>query len=180
MGDMKKGRRTGWLIAAATAIALGAFLVFLSDRASDQDKQSFSRSLLPAAPVAANPTVGSSSQSAVDPDSAWEVIDPDTVDELPPYKEVVVGRALVRVAEELLLGTLTDHVVLAVPQLGQVYEGAIEEVETDPWGNVSYIGLVRDVDDRDYRFHITAGARNTFATIGTSRGSFELGRVNTK
>ena len=96
------------------------------------------------------------------------------MDELPPYKEEVVGRALVRVSEELLLGTFTDHVVLAVPQLGQVYEGAIEEVETDPWGNVSYIGLLRDVDDRDYRFLITAGARNTFASIGTSRGSFEL------
>ena len=107
-------------------------------------------------------------------DSAWVVVDPATVDELPPYKEAVAGRALVRVSDALRLGVMTDRVVIAVPQVGQIYEGVIEVVETDPWGNISYVGLIRDVDDRDYRFLITAGARNTFAHIGTSRGTFEL------
>ena len=106
--------------------------------------------------------------------TAWVLVDPESVDELPPYKEVVANRALVRVSEALRQGTIADRVLLTVPQLGQQYEGVVEEVETDSWGNVSYVGLLRDVDDRDYRFLITAGAVNTFAHIGTSRGSFEL------
>ena len=39
---------------------------------------------------------------------------------------------------------------------------------------MSYIGLLREADGRGYRFIITAGARNTFAHVGTSRGTFEL------
>ena len=171
---MNKGSSRRWLLAAATVFALGVFFLFLFDRVSDPDTQSSSRPPLPAAPAADNATVRPSPQSPVEPDLAWEVIDPDTVDELPPYKEMVAGRALVRISEELLLGTLTDQVVLAVPQIGQIYEGVIEEVETDAWGNVSYVGLVRGVDGRDYRFLITAGLRNTFAHIGTPRGTFEL------
>ena len=93
---------------------------------------------------------------------------------MPPYKEVVANRALVRVSEALRLGTIADRIALVVPQLGQEYEGVVEEISVDSWGNWSYVGLLRDVDDRDYRFLITAGAINTFAHIGTSRDSFEL------
>ena len=107
-------------------------------------------------------------------ESAWEIVDPDKVDELPSYKEVVPGRALVRVSEALRLGLAGNRIKLTVPQIGQAFDGAIEQVDQDPYGNLSYIGLHTEADGRKYRFIITAGARNTFAHIGTSRGTFEL------
>ena len=106
--------------------------------------------------------------------AAWVVVDPESVDELPPYKEVVAGRALVRVSEALRLGMAGDRIALEVPQLGRTFDGVVERQESDPYGNVSYIGLLKEANGRDYRFVITAGARNTFAQIGTSRGTFEL------
>ncbi len=171
---MKSGRKKWWLIAAAIALASGAFLAFLSDRTPSTPDEVTSKS--PSSPASVEAAVPASQPppTLVPKGSAWVVIDPSTVDELPPYKEVVAGRALVQVSEALRLGAMSNRVGLAVPQLGQTYDGVIEQVETDPWGNVSYVGLVRDVDDRDYRFLITAGARNTFAHIGTSRGTFEL------
>ncbi|MDE0680153.1 MAG: M12 family metallo-peptidase [Gammaproteobacteria bacterium] len=61
-----------------------------------------------------------------------------------------------------------------MPQLGAIFEGIVERLETDSYGNVSYVGLLTEADGRDYRFIITAGARNTFAHITTSRGTYEL------
>ena len=174
VGNMKSGRKTGWLLAAAIAVALGAFVAFLWDpgpQTSDKPSSEIPRA---AGSIGAGLSDSPPIDRPVGSDSAWVVVDPASVIELPPYKEVVAGRALVRVSEALRLGTMTDRVVLAVPQLAQVYEGVIEEVDVDPWGNVSYVGLLRDLDDRDYRFLITAGALNTFAHIGTSRGTFEL------
>ena len=83
-------------------------------------------------------------------------------------------RALVRVSTALRQGAMSNRMTLAVPQLGRNFEGMIEEMDEDYWGNVTYLGLVRDVDGRNYRFVVTAGPRNTFAHIGTSKGTFEL------
>lgn len=114
--------------------------------------------------------------AAPDPglENAWRIVDPESVDELPPYKEVAPGRVLVRVSEALRLGLAGDRIGIHVPQLGWTFEGIVERSETDAYGNVSHIGLLRESDGRDYRFVITAGARNTFAHIGTSRGTYEL------
>ena len=121
---------------------------------------------------------GSPGQSLGAPDSslenAWRIVNPGSVNELPPYKEVVPGRVLVRVSEALRLGMGGDRIALAVPQLGTTFEGVVERFETDSYGNVSYIGLLTEADGRNYRFIITAGAHNTFAHIGTSHGSYEL------
>ena len=175
VGNMKSGRKTGWLLAAAIAVVLGAFVAFLWDGGGPQTSNKASSEIPRAAgSIGAGLSDSPPIDRPVGSDSAWVVVDPATVDELPPYKEEVAGRALVRVSDALRLGVMTDRVVMAVPQVGQIYEGVIEVVETDPWGNISYVGLIRDVDDRDYRFLITAGARNTFAHIGTSRGTFEL------
>ena len=173
-GNMKSGRKKQWLVATAIAIAIGAILVLLLDRSPSTPERATSDSLLPTTSIEAVAPASPPSSTPGDSGAAWVVVDPDTVVELPPYKEVVVGRALVRISGALQLGTISDRVVLAVPQLGQDYEGVIEQVDVDPWGNVSYVGLIRDVDDREYRFLITAGALNTFAHIGTSRGTFEL------
>jgi len=175
---MKSGKKAWWLAAAATVIALGILLVLTSERAPVTPVPEDSGTPPDPGRIQARASDSPPAPAPADADSAWELVDPATVDELPPYKEVVAGRALVRVSEALRLGAINDRVVLAVPQLGQEYEGAVEAMDVDPWGNVSYVGLLRDVDDRDYRFLITVGAINTFAHIGTSRGSFELVATN--
>lgn len=106
--------------------------------------------------------------------TAWHVLDPDTVDELPEYKEVVPGRALVRISEDLQDWKEGDEVLLAIPQLGGSFEGVVEQIDEDPWGNRSYTGLLKEPNGRDYRFVITAGPENVFAQLGTSQGTFEL------
>ena len=106
--------------------------------------------------------------------AAWETVDPATVDELPEYKEVVPGRALVRISESLQGWEEGDEVALAIPQLGGSFDGIVERVDDDLWGNRSYIGLLKEENGRDYRFVITVGPENVFAQLGTSRGTFEL------
>ena len=106
--------------------------------------------------------------------AAWQVIEPESVDELPKYKEVVPGRALVRITEALQDWQEGDEVLLAIPQLGGSFDGVVERVEDDLWGNRSYTGLLKESNGRDYRFVITVGPENVFAQLGTSQGTFEL------
>ena len=179
---MNTAKNLRWILAVAAVVALGVILVYFTERRPQAPDDA---AVETAAGVARERTeaaaIGSSSTSAETAsrpfsaaDSAWVVVDPDSVDELPPYKEVVPGRALVRVSEALRLGTAGGSLQLEVPQLGRTFAGAVESVDTDPYGNVTYIGLLTEADGRDYRFIITAGARNTFAHLGTSRGTFEL------
>ena len=174
---MRTGNRLRWFLATALIIALGLLLAYFMLRAPETSEQTGPDSVLPAAAKQqtqakeqAEPPVA----QVPGGDAAWVVVDPESVDELPPYKEVVPGRALVRVSEVLRLGMAGDRIALEVPQLGRTFDGVVERLETDPYGNVSYVGLLKDTNGRDYRFVITAGARNTFAQIGTSRGTFEL------
>lgn len=104
----------------------------------------------------------------------WETVDESSVDTLPAYKEVVAGRALVRLAEPAGGWRAGSELGFEVPQLGQTFPGVIERVDDDPWGNRSFVGLLREPDGSEYRFVVTIGARNQFANIGTSRGAFEL------
>ena len=106
--------------------------------------------------------------------TAWQIIDPESVDELPEYKEVVPGRALVRISEALQDWQKGDEVLLAIPQLGGSFDGVVERVDDDLWGNRSYTGLLKEENGRDYRFVITVGPENVFAQLGTSQGTFEL------
>ncbi|MYL10781.1 MAG: hypothetical protein F4010_01210, partial [Cenarchaeum sp. SB0669_bin_11] len=50
--------------------------------------------------------------------AAWSALDPDSVIELPQYKEIVPGRALVRISESLANWEKGDKVSLEIPQLG--------------------------------------------------------------
>ena len=183
---MNTGKNLRWILAVAAVVALGVVLIYFTGRWSTAPDDA----MVEAAPGAAGEAAGGRPGAPL-PDAArtpgeivnaqapgtntpWVVVDPDSVDELPPYKEVVPGRALVRVSEALRSGTAGDSLQLHVPQLGRTFDGVVERVDTDPYGNVTYIGLLTEADGRDYRFIITAGARNTFAHLGTSRGTFEL------
>lgn len=179
---MNTGKNLRLILAAAAVVALGVILVYFTERRSPAPDDAAVKA---AGEAASGPTEAATFQSASNPaetasqpaagaDSAWVIVDPDSADELPPYKEVVPGRALVRVSEALRMGTTGDSLQLEVPQLGRTFDGVVEKVDTDPYGNVTYVGLLTEADGRDYRFIITAGARNTFAHLGTSRGTFEL------
>lgn len=106
--------------------------------------------------------------------SGWEVVNPETVDELPAYKEVVPGRVLVRILDTVHDWKAGDEIHLRIPQLGADFEGVIERADQDANGNRTYLGHVYEQDGRAHRLVVTAGPRNTFAHIGTSRGTFEL------
>ena len=174
---MRIGKRLRWFFGAALIIALGVLLGHFLQRAPGTSEEAVPG---PAHSATANEQTQAEEQAeptvveVPDGDAAWVVIDPDSVDELPAYKEVVPGRALVKVSEALRLGMAGDRIVLEVPQLGRTFDGVVERRNTDSFGNLTYIGLVTEANGRDYRFIITAGARNTFAHVGTSRGTFEL------
>ena len=174
---MRTSNRLRWFFAAALIIVLGVLLAYFILRPPETAEQTGPDSALPAT-AEERPQAEEQAEPAVskvpDGDAAWVVVDPESVDELPPYKEVVPGRALVRVSEVLRLGMSGDRIVLEVPQLGRTFDGVVERRNTDSFGNLTYIGLVTETNGRDYRFIITAGARNTFAHVGTSRGTFEL------
>lgn len=104
----------------------------------------------------------------------WEAVDESAVADLPAYKELVEGRVLVRLPESAGGWFEGGELDFVVPQLGQTFPGVIERVEEDVGGNRSFVGLLREPDGSRYRFVVTIGARNQFANIATSRGTFEL------
>ena len=96
------------------------------------------------------------------------------MDELPAYKEVVPGRVLIRILDTVHDWKAGDEIHLRIPQLGTDIGGVIERADQDANGNRTYLGHVYEQDGSTHRFVVTAGPRNTFAHIGTSRGTFEL------
>ena len=171
-----------WIVATISGLAAAALLAYFAGREPEDDGEAASKLAGNEAAVAQMETSAAQDRTMGQPTNApnpnleiaWQIVNPESVDELPPYKEVVPGRVLVKVSEALRLGMGGDWIAIEVPQLGTISEGIVERLETDSYGNVSYIGLLTEADGRDYRFIITAGARNTFAHIGTSRGTYEL------
>ena len=177
---MRGNNRLRWILAAMSVVAVSVLIAYFEGRTKTPEQSNYRATGSEFDPAALSTPDGTQSvetfqsrQASLD-ESAWVIVDPKTAGQLPAYKEIVPGRALVRVSEELRKGTAGDRITLEVPQIGEALEGVVERVDTDPYGNVSYLGLVTEADGRDYRFVITAGPRNTFATINTSRGAFEL------
>ena len=179
---MSEGRNLRWILAVAALVALGVILTWFVRRPTGAPDEFVPGQAAERAPGSADASApmevpeapGARRGQAPPVDSAWVIVDAESVDELPPFKEMVPGRALVRVSEVLRLGLAGDRIRLEVPQIAEIFDGVIERVDQDAYGNLSYIGLLTGADGRDYRFIITAGPRNTFAHIGTSRGTFEL------
>ena len=172
---MTPDNRLRGLLVAALVVAAVALTAYLATRTHDANDDLG----LDSQPVPAPVSLADNAREPVRPESAiveraWVVVDPGSVNELPPYKEFVSGRVLVRVSEALRLGAAGDRIELTVPQIGHAFEGVVEKVETDAFGNVTYIGFLTEANGQDYRFVITAGPSNTFATIATSLGSYEL------
>lgn len=172
---MTPNNRLRGLLVAALVVAAVALTAYLATRTHDaNDDLGLDSQPVPApVPLPDNAREGVRPESAI-VERAWVVVDPESVNELPPYKEFVSGRVLVRVSEALRLGASGDRIELTVPQIGHAFEGVVEKVETDAFGNVTYIGFVTEANGQNYRFVITAGPSNTFATIATSLGSYEL------
>ena len=177
---MKGNNQLRWIFAAISVVGVSVLIAYFAGLEDTQGE----RDDLPSGPERDLAFLASpdrtqrleplQSGQAVPDERAWVIVDPEMVDQLPEYKEIVPGRVLVRVSEALRQGTAGDRITLEVPQIGKTLEGVVERVDTDPYGNTSYLGLVTEADGRDYRFVITAGTRNTFANIGTAQGTFEL------
>ncbi len=132
---------------------------------------------IPATPSAAakSQTVPPSS-GPPEPEPLWRAVDENSVDRLPPYREAVEGRALVRTADlSSAAGSwrVGDRVVLPIPQLGRTFHPEIDAMDDGPGGARSIIGTVVD-RGRRHRFVVTVGGKHTLAFIDTANGSYEL------
>lgn len=164
-------RTLAWAL-AGVAVAVGALLMFLrnpSPEASPPDAETDRGAI-----AAATPPPAPEALQLQGAEPAWETVDPGSVARLPAYKEIVPGRSLVRVAKSIEHWEGGDEVAFEIEQLGATLEGVVSRVEVDGWGNRTYEGLIRERDGRNFRFVVTVGARNTFAYLRTSRGTFEL------
>ena len=161
-----------WLLSAAVVVVLSFFL--LDGVVQEGEEREESGEFPIATSLSSEDLLDAPGRQELALNSGWELVDPASVDELPAYKEVVPGRALVRILDAINDWKAGDQVNLGIPQLGAEFDGVIERTEQDAYGNRTYLGHVREFDGRSYRFVITLGPRNTFAHIGTSRGTFEL------
>ena len=109
-----------------------------------------------------------------EPVAAWREADIDAETQLPPYKEVVAGRALVRVSSVLRSLDVGDPIAIAVPQLGETWRTVVEEVERGPGAARSLIGALTESGGRRHEFVVTTGNRYVFAWLDTPAGTYEL------
>lgn len=107
----------------------------------------------------------------------WQSIDEESVEELPAYKEVVAGRALVRVTDVANLSgawRVGDRIIVPIPQINETYTPVIERIESGPGDIRSYVGTLTVAAGRAHRFTITTGPKNLFANLSTPLGDYEL------
>lgn len=130
-----------------------------------------------------SPRVGDSDERGVSasgqasepiPGALWQVVDEASVAELPPYKEVVEGRVLIRVTGAADGWRVGQRITIPIPQIDETYTPAIERIEPGFSEARSYIGTLATTDGFTHRFTITVGPRNTFAHLSTPYGSYEL------
>ena len=175
------GRPFVWVLTlSSVAVALAVYLSFRGANETPQESpaEAETADFTPSPPV---PDVIEAQPAVVlpplptGPNTAWQPLDIGSVDpeRLPEYKEAVEGRVLVELSTGMWSWGEGDRITLAVPQTGTVYEPAIDRVESMLGNTRSYVGRLIE-DDFPYSFVITVGQRNTFASLSTPQGSFEL------
>ena len=166
--------------AVCVAGALLAGLVLWAVSASDDGVRQGEAGEVPTeGPLAAGGRASANpppSPSPPPPGAIWQAVAPDSVDPetIPPYKEIVEGRALVRVVDPWRPLAAGDDLVVTIPQLGETYRPVVERVVTGPGSSRSVAGTVTASDGQPRLFVYTVGARSAFAFIDTPHGTYEL------
>ena len=66
-----------------------------------------------------------------------------------------------------------DEIALLIPQENRWYQSSVAQVNTTSAGNRVLTGFL-DIDDNQHRFTFTVGRLQTFGTIQTNRGFYQL------
>ena len=105
----------------------------------------------------------------------WQAVDPAEVDpaDTPTHREVVAGRALVKLAAGLGNWNAGDTLALAIPQHNAVFNARIEDLHRGPGGARAFTGTLA-ATGAAHGFVLTVGRANTFANITTPVGRYEL------
>lgn len=169
------------LLVLAVAVFVGALLVLWMrmggsiDRVESEpsDRNSNMATTTQIETSAAN--VAAAAPPAVPP-ALWHPVDVDSVDanDIPPYKEVVKNRALVRLADGPRRWVVGERVSITIPQLGETYQPLIERVRDGPGDIRAYVGTLVERAGFRHSFVVTVGSRNTFANLSTPLGLYEL------
>ena len=170
--------RFGVIVCLAVA---GLAILFWSmlDVTVDDNPDTDPASSLGGAAASGTDSPSSESEAFADPlppDALWRPVELSTVDpkSIPPYKEVVKHRALVRLMDPQRKLTVGDRVSVFIPQLGEVFRPVVERIETGPGSTRSVVGYGVGSDGQRNRFVFTQGPHSAFAHIRTSQGTYEL------
>ena len=102
-------------------------------------------------------------------------VDAEQVDpaDMPRHREIVAGRALVRLAGGLGNLAAGEGIAFAIPQENAVFDAHIEEVHPGPEGARAFSGTL-GIEGGVYGFLLTVGRSTTFANISTPQERYEL------
>ena len=182
------GRRRRWLLGAASVLAVAVVIgwlirspVTLQDPGGALDEEEVHNEV--AMTVGASVVDSAETPTAVATDdidsgeaaaALWQAVDESSVEELPAYKEIVEDRVLIRITGATTGWEVGQRVTIPVPQIDEIYMPVIERIVPGPAGIRSFVGKLTEDDNRNYRFTITTGPRNSFANLYTPFGGFEL------
>ena len=108
----------------------------------------------------------------------WQAVEETAVANPPPYAAEwsTAGRALVRISSDAFAAEawrVGDSLTIPLPQLGETYRGAIEEID-DGAGARALVGKIVGNDGRARRYVVTVGPTSLFAYIDTPDEPYEL------
>lgn len=126
----------------------------------------------------------SSTEAKINPDGSsrtaigskpWTLVEEQEVDSslIPAYKEIVEGRVLVAISDELSDLEEADNIDLYIPQLEQTYKTTVDEVKVSLGSNRVYKGHMMS-GENPYFYVITVGPKFVFGHFETPNGSYEL------
>ena len=173
---MKIDKPTAWTVGVVlvlAAIVLGT-VAGLWNR-GDPDESPAMRDANDVVEIPSSIVEASPQGSVLERQVGWSAADRGAVaaERLPAFQETFTDAELVSLASDMRTWQVGTRVAFDIPHTGATVESVIERVETGLAGNISYIGRVVG-QDSPYRMVVTMGARNTFAYIGTARGSYEM------